>query len=196
MAKVLITAEAIRELPGRHVDMLHAAGYETGYPAKLHLLTEDDTLEAMQGCVAALAGSEPYSDRVLAGLPQLRVIARNGVGYDCIDTEAATRRGVVVTITPEGNHQAVAEHALALMLAVARKIVTCAVDTRRGNGSAARCSCHFAVRPWASSDSGALGAAWRCGLRPSACGSLPATNIPTLSSPDNTASNWWISIPC
>ena len=63
--------------------------------------------------MAVIAGSEPYTDRVLAGLPQLRVISRNGVGYDRIDVPAATRRGVAVTITPEGNHQAVAEHALA-----------------------------------------------------------------------------------
>jgi len=69
----------------------------------------------------------------LAGLPQLRVISRNGVGYDRIDVGAATRRGVAVTITPEGNHQAVAEHALALMLAVSRSIVQSAVDTRQGH---------------------------------------------------------------
>ena len=87
-------------------------------------MTEDDTLEALQGIVAVIAGSEPYTDRVLAGLPQLRVISRNGVGYDRIDVPAATRRGVAVTITPDGNHQAVAEHAMALLLAVARSIVS------------------------------------------------------------------------
>ena len=49
---------------------------------------------------------------------------------------AATRRGVAVTITPEGNHQAVAEHAMALLLAVARSIVAGAVDTRPATGGA------------------------------------------------------------
>ncbi|MEX0979131.1 MAG: phosphoglycerate dehydrogenase [Pirellulales bacterium] len=133
MPRVLITTEAIREVPGKHVDILRAAGYDVGYPAKSVLLSEDDTLEAMQGIVAAIAGGEPYTERVLASLPQLRVISRNGVGYDRIDVPAATRRGVAVTITPEGNHQAVAEHALAMILAVARNIVHGSVDTREGN---------------------------------------------------------------
>ena len=133
MPRVLITTEAVRKVPGKHLDMLHAAGYDVRYPAKSVLLTEDETLEAMQGHVAVHAGGEPYTERVLAGLPELRVIARNGVGYDRIDVEAATRHGVAVAITPEGNHQAVAEHALALLLAVARRVVQDAIDTRGGS---------------------------------------------------------------
>lgn len=133
MSRVLITTEALRETPGAHVDLLREAGHEVGYPAKTVLLSEDDTLAELAGCAAVIAGSEPYTDRVLAGLPLLRVISRNGVGYDRIDVPAATRRGVAVAITPEGNHQAVAEHALALMLAVARSIVPNAIDTRQGN---------------------------------------------------------------
>ena len=43
---------------------------------------------------------------------------RNGVGYDKVDLAAATKHGVAVTITPEGNHGAVAEHALALMMSL------------------------------------------------------------------------------
>lgn len=133
MPSVLITTEALREAPGKHLAILQAAGYDVRYPVKPVLLTEEDTLEAMHGMQAVIAGSEPYSDRVLAGLPQLRVISRNGVGYDRIDVPAATRRGVAVTITPEGNHQAVAEHALAMLLAVARSIVQNAIEARKGN---------------------------------------------------------------
>jgi phosphoglycerate dehydrogenase-like enzyme len=133
MSSVVITTEALRNAPGAHVDLLRQAGYEVRYPGKTVLSTEDDTLEALAGHVAVIAGSEPYTERVLAGLPQLRVISRNGVGYDRIDVPAATRRGVAVAITPEGNHQAVAEHTFALLLAVARGIVTNAIDTRAGN---------------------------------------------------------------
>jgi phosphoglycerate dehydrogenase-like enzyme len=132
MPSVLITTEVLRNAPGAHVDLLRQAGYDVRFPAKAALLTEEDTLEALEGIGAVIAGSEPYTDRVLAGLPQLRVISRNGVGYDAINVPAATRRGVVVTITPEGNYQAVAEHAMALLLAVARSIVQNANDTRKG----------------------------------------------------------------
>jgi D-3-phosphoglycerate dehydrogenase len=134
MARVLITTEALRELPGPHLDLLHAVGHTVSYPAKVVLLTEDDTLAELRGFDAVIAGSEPYTPRVLAELaPRLRVISRNGVGYDQIDVPAATRLGIPVTITPAGNHGAVAEHAFALMLAVARRIVTGAVDTKAGH---------------------------------------------------------------
>jgi phosphoglycerate dehydrogenase-like enzyme len=132
MRRVLITTEAIREVPGPHLAVLNESGFTVGYPAKRLLLTEEDTLEAMHDVVAVIAGSEPYTDRVLAGLPRLRIISRNGVGYDCIDVPAATRHGVAVTITPEGNHAAVAEHAMALLLALTRSVVNNAIDTRAG----------------------------------------------------------------
>jgi len=50
--------------------------------------------------------------------PMLRVIGRAGVGVDNIDLEAATKRGIAVMNTPGGNAIAVAEHTLALMLAL------------------------------------------------------------------------------
>ncbi|WP_324715679.1 phosphoglycerate dehydrogenase [Carboxydochorda subterranea] len=59
---------------------------------------------------------------VLEAGKRLRVVGRAGTGVDNIDVEAATRRGVVVVNTPEANTVAAAEHALALMLAVARRI--------------------------------------------------------------------------
>ncbi len=133
MARILITAEAIRDLPGPHLEMLRAAGHEYRYPSKAVMRAEADTIAEVADMDAVLAGSEPYTHRVLGELPRLRVIARNGVGYDQIDVPAATRRNIAVTITPEGNYEAVAEHALALMLTVARQIVTRAVDTKAGN---------------------------------------------------------------
>ncbi len=53
---------------------------------------------------------------------RLRVVGRAGVGVDNIDVEAATRRGVLVMNTPGGNAVSVAEHTLALMLALARSV--------------------------------------------------------------------------
>ena len=59
---------------------------------------------------------------VLEKAPKLRVIGRAGVGVDNVDLDAATAAGVLVMNTPGGNAVSVAEHTLALMLAMARHI--------------------------------------------------------------------------
>jgi D-3-phosphoglycerate dehydrogenase len=62
------------------------------------------------------------TDELLSHAPRLRVVGRAGVGVDNVDLDAATHRGVVVMNTPGGNATSVAEHALALMLSMARSI--------------------------------------------------------------------------
>jgi len=69
---------------------------------------------------------------VLEKAPRLRVIGRAGVGVDNVDLEAATKAGVLVMNTPGGNAISVAEHTLALMLAMARHIPQASVSTRAG----------------------------------------------------------------
>ena len=58
----------------------------------------------------------------LAQCTNLRILARHGVGYDIVDVPALTERGIPLTITPEANAVSVAEHALMLMLALARRL--------------------------------------------------------------------------
>ncbi|TMB01334.1 MAG: phosphoglycerate dehydrogenase, partial [Deltaproteobacteria bacterium] len=58
----------------------------------------------------------------LAGADVLRVIGRAGIGVDNIDVDAATKRGVVVMNTPGGSNVTTAEHAIAMLLALARNI--------------------------------------------------------------------------
>jgi D-3-phosphoglycerate dehydrogenase / 2-oxoglutarate reductase len=62
------------------------------------------------------------TEELLAAAPRLRVVGRAGVGVDNIDLEAATRRGVLVMNTPGGNAVSVAEHTLALLLALTRRV--------------------------------------------------------------------------
>src|ERR1017187_8651127 len=69
---------------------------------------------------------------VLAQAPKLRVIGRAGVGVDNVDLDAATAAGVLVMNTPGGNAISVAEHTLALMLAMARHIPQASASTRAG----------------------------------------------------------------
>ncbi len=123
MDKVLIAPAALGNLEAPFVRVLRGAGFELVYPTKGHQLTEDELFVALDGVRASVAGSEPYTPRVLAAHPQLRVIARVGVGYDAVDLPAATARGVAVTIAPGTNQDAVAEHTFALMLGLVKHIV-------------------------------------------------------------------------
>ena len=123
MPKVLIAPAPLAGLDGAFLHLLRDAGFEFTYPAKAAQMTEEEILATLKGVVASMAGSEPYTRRVMAANPQLRVIARAGVGYDAVDCAAATDHGVAVTITPGTNQDAVAEHTFALMLALAKEIV-------------------------------------------------------------------------
>jgi D-3-phosphoglycerate dehydrogenase len=69
---------------------------------------------------------------VIAAAPALEVIGRGGVGLDNVDVEAATRRGIVCMNTPGGNTIAAAEHTMALLLAVARKLPQAHAHLRGG----------------------------------------------------------------
>jgi D-3-phosphoglycerate dehydrogenase len=69
---------------------------------------------------------------VLDKAPRLRVVGRAGVGVDNVDLDAATAAGVLVMNTPGGNAISVAEHTLALMLAMARHIPQANASTRAG----------------------------------------------------------------
>ncbi|MBO9580819.1 MAG: hydroxyacid dehydrogenase [Sphingobium sp.] len=73
------------------------------------------------------------TDAAMACSPNLKIVAKHGVGYDTIDIEAANRRGVLVTIARGGNTISVAEHALALMLGVARGIAHLDARIRGGH---------------------------------------------------------------
>jgi D-3-phosphoglycerate dehydrogenase len=82
---------------------------------------------------ALLVRSAVQVDRsVLQRAPKLRVIGRAGVGVDNVDLDAATEAGVLVMNTPGGNAISVAEHTLALMLAMARRIPQANASTRSG----------------------------------------------------------------
>ena len=72
------------------------------------------------------------ADLLDAALPRLKVIGRAGIGVDTIDVPAATARGIVVMNTPFGNSITTAEHAIALMFALAREIPQADASTQAG----------------------------------------------------------------
>ncbi len=71
---------------------------------------------------AILARQGQVTDLALAASPRLRIVARHGVGVDEVDLAAAAARGILVTRAPGSNTVAVAEHAIAMMLALAKTL--------------------------------------------------------------------------
>jgi D-3-phosphoglycerate dehydrogenase / 2-oxoglutarate reductase len=106
-------------------------------------LTPEELRETIKDFDALVirSGTKVTAD-ILENATNLKVIGRAGIGLDNVDVEAASKRGIVVMNTPEGNVITTAEHAIAMMLALTRNI------------------------PQASSGSGAL---WRTVHRDSIC---------------------------
>jgi D-3-phosphoglycerate dehydrogenase len=89
----------------------------------------------LRECVDGDAVLIQYGDftrRVFDGLPRLRVLGRYGVGVDGVDVQAATARGIPVVNVPDYGTDEVANHAMALLLALARKLAQLDRQTRAG----------------------------------------------------------------
>ncbi len=84
--------------------------------------TPDDFLSAWPEADCVLAGGMQYDAATMDLAPGLLVISRMGIGFENIDIQAATARGIAVTYTPDGPTVATAEHAVALMFAVAKDL--------------------------------------------------------------------------
>ena len=95
-------------------------------------MKEETLLTLVPEAAGMITALEPVTARVLAAAPSLRVVCATGVGYDHIDVEAATARGVAVCTSAGSNHQSVAELTLGLMVAVARQIAHGDRVLRRG----------------------------------------------------------------
>ncbi|RUW32857.1 MULTISPECIES: phosphoglycerate dehydrogenase [unclassified Mesorhizobium] len=98
------------------------AGHELVLAPKLGNRTPDELVRLAAGCAGAIVSTDPFTAEVLGALPDLRVIARVGVGFDSIDRAMADELGIAISITPGMNAETVADHTLALILSAVRKI--------------------------------------------------------------------------
>jgi len=115
-----------------HGGAFAAAGIDVRIAAKRGARTTDELVALCHDAAGAIASTDPFTREVLRDCPGLRVIARVGVGIDSIDAAAATEMGVAITITPGSNDASVADHTLAMILAMLRRIPTNDVTTRAG----------------------------------------------------------------
>ncbi len=126
MLKVLISDK----LSPAAVEIFTARGIETDLrpglsPAELRaIIAPYDGL--------AIRSATKVTRELLDAAPRLKVVGRAGIGVDNVDVRSATARGVVVMNTPHGNAITTAEHAIALMFALARQIPEASASTRAG----------------------------------------------------------------
>jgi D-3-phosphoglycerate dehydrogenase len=99
--------EKLRAAPGVTVEVLEPVNAET-------------IARAMPQAEAVIVRATRIDRDFLAHAPSLRIVARHGVGYDAVDVPALTERGIPLTVTPDANAICVAEHAMMLMLTIAR----------------------------------------------------------------------------
>ena len=127
-AKVLVsdklseTAVAVFRERGVHVDYLPDLGKDK--EALLAKIGEYDGL--------AIRSATKVSPKLIAAATNLKVIGRAGIGVDNVDLPAATARGIIVMNTPFGNAVTTAEHAISMMMALARQIPAANASTHAG----------------------------------------------------------------
>ncbi|MBM3958617.1 MAG: C-terminal binding protein [SAR202 cluster bacterium] len=126
--KVVVTFS--RQLGEPIMSPLKKAGLEV---VQKHCTTEEQVIEAGKEADALMITSLPLTSRkVLQALPKLKVVARAGVGYDSVDVRAATELGIMVCNTPGVNTTEVADHAMALLLSITRRIPELNAEVKGG----------------------------------------------------------------
>jgi glyoxylate reductase len=126
-----------RPLPGRALDLLRERCAVHVWPDPEIPPPREVLLEAVreaEGLVTLV--TERVDETLLAAAPRLRVVSNVAVGYDNVDVAAATRRGVVVTNTPDVLTETTADLAWALLLAAARRVAEADRFTRAGRWKA------------------------------------------------------------
>ena len=115
-------APSVLEALGDEVEIRHVDG--TDRPALLEAVADADAL--------LVRSATKVDAEVLGATTKLKVVARAGVGLDNVEVPAATERGVMVVNAPTSNIVSAAEHAMALLLAVARNVAAADASLRAG----------------------------------------------------------------
>lgn len=121
--KALTTPRSYGKTDPELFTMLENAGLEVVRNETGGILDKASIKELLADCDGVILGVDPMDAEVIAAAPKLKAIAKYGVGVDNIDIDAAKARGIKVSRTVGANSEAVADYAMALILAVARKTV-------------------------------------------------------------------------
>lgn len=107
---------------------------EMGYQLRMApAIRPEEAAAQLKGCVGVITSTRlQLSRKLLEQTPQLEWIGRMGSGMEVIDTDAAAEKNIAVFASPEGNCNAVAEHALGMLLSLLNKIPSSAQEVGRG----------------------------------------------------------------
>ena len=130
--KIAVTTSTFAKESAEPLEMLRAAGFEVVLTPHGRKLTRDETVALLDKVEAVVAGTEALDRAVLEQLPRLKLIARVGTGMENVDLACAAERGIRVGNTPDGPTWAVAELALAGLLALLRRVPHADAAIRRG----------------------------------------------------------------
>jgi len=120
--KILVTAQAF-SVTGRDLQArLEALGCSVQHALRWGPLSKEELCSQAAQADAIIAATDPYSANVFSKLPNLKLIARCGIGTDSVDLQAATQHGVIVTNVPDAMTDAVADYCFGLLLSSARHI--------------------------------------------------------------------------
>lgn len=118
------------DLSPRATEILKSAGIEVSVQVGLK---KDQLLAAIPAFDGlAVRSATQVTAEVIEAAAKLKIVGRAGIGVDNIDVKAASRRGVIVMNTPSGNAVTTAEHAIALLMSLARKIPAATASVKGG----------------------------------------------------------------
>ncbi|OGZ31697.1 MAG: D-glycerate dehydrogenase [Candidatus Niyogibacteria bacterium RIFCSPLOWO2_12_FULL_41_13] len=133
MPKIFIT----RKIPERGINKLREKGYEIVINPEDKILSKDELIDSLKDknydAVLCLLTDKIDKDVIEAAGTQIKIFANMAVGFDNIDIKSAKEKKIMITNTPEVLTESVAEHTIALMLAISRRIVEADKFTRQGN---------------------------------------------------------------
>ncbi len=133
MAKVLITTVPFGENNYFPLDLLENAGIEYLINPHNKKLTENQLSELIGDFEILIAGTEPITDKVMSQAPKLKLISRVGIGLDSVDLNAAKKRGIKISYTPDAPAPAVAELTLSMILTLLRSVHVSNLQMHHGN---------------------------------------------------------------
>ncbi len=129
--KILLTTCSYQDTPGPHHDLMEKQGWDVS--CERGPLSEQRMLELAGDFDAFLCGDDAITREVLEkSAPKLKVISKYGIGLDKIDLPATKELKIPVLFTPGVNHDTVAEHTFALLLALTKNLVPSIEATRAG----------------------------------------------------------------